>query len=231
MIRPTIVVTTLLCFPIVYARSATDGTPLYSIEMKSSNAKLEEQCGISISTPALKSISDQTIGFGCTGSYKNGDQAVMEMDFQYDPNFDARGGDNISFVVEKIGINNKMAHAGDSVFRLKPGDNIPNLASDSAYKESNCGNPVIKTQVVPIRGSNWHGWIAEETFAKSRGQCKPAKEYTSRYRCVHVMVGNDKMSAQLDGVCLLRKRELSLQDGFSYDLFMDMLKTLRFKDE
>ncbi len=50
------------------------------------------------------------------------------------------------------------------------------------------------------------------------------------YRCVHVMVGNEKMTAQLGGVCLLRKRELSLESGFSYDLFMEMLGTLRFME-
>jgi hypothetical protein len=44
------------------------------------------------------------------------------------------------------------------------------------------------------------------------------------------MVGNATMTATEDGVCLLRKRENSLENGFSYDLFMDMLKTLRFKE-
>jgi hypothetical protein len=44
------------------------------------------------------------------------------------------------------------------------------------------------------------------------------------------MVGNEKMTAQLDAVCLLRTRELSLENGFSYDLFMEMLGTLRFME-
>jgi hypothetical protein len=70
-----------------------------------------------------------------------------------------------------------------------------------------------------------------KTFAKPQGRCRPAKEYSSRYRCVHLMIGNKKMTAQLDGVCLLRKREFSLENGFSYDLFMDMLKTLSFNEE
>ena len=155
----------------------------------------------------------------------------MEMDFQYDPNFNPRGGDSITFLVKNIGIDRKMAAGGDNVFRLQPGDILPTLANGAAYKESNCNDHVTKTTVTPIRGSNWHGWIAEETFAKAHGRCRPAKEYTSRYRCVHVMLGNDKMMAQLYGVCLLRKRELSLENGFSYDLFMDMLRTLRFKEE
>lgn len=230
MIHRIIVATGLLLYSIAYAQSATDAARLHSIGTNRTDLKVEEQCGMSLNTPALKSVSDQTIGFGCTNSYKNGSQAVMEMDFQYDPNFNSRGGDNITFVVEDIGIDRKMASGGDAVFRVKSGEAVPTLTPYSAYKESNCGVPVTKTDVSPIQGSNWHGWIAEETFAKARSRCKPTKEYTSRYRCVHVMVGNDRMTAQLDGVCLLRKRELSLENGFSYDLFMDMLWTLRFNE-
>jgi hypothetical protein len=229
MIRRIILASWVLLHSIAYAHLATDAR-LHAIGTNRTDPKVEEQCGMSFNTPALKSVSDQTIGFGCTGSYKSGGQAVMEMDFQYDPNFNPRGGDNISFVIENIDIDRKIAFGGDSVFRLKPGDSLPVLATGSAYKNSNCNDPVTKTKVTPIQSGNWHGWIAEETFAKAHGRCKPAKEYTSRYRCVHVMVGNVKMTAQLDSVCLLRKRELSLENGFSYDLFMDMLRTLRFKE-
>lgn len=231
MIRNVIVLTALLSSAITHAQSPVDAVPLSGVGINVTSPKVKEQCGLSISTPVLESISGQTIGFGCTGSFENGERAVMEMDFQYDPNFDTRGGDNISFVVEKIGLNKKIAAGGDSVFQLKPDDKVPTLASDSAYKKSNCGNPATKTHVMPIQGANWRGWIAEETFAKARGSCKSAKEYTSSYRCIHVMVGNTSMNAQLDGVCLLRRRELTLKHGFSYDLFMDMLRTLRFTDE
>ncbi len=61
-----------------------------------------------------------------------------------------------------------------------------------------------------------------------RPGCKPSREFTKAYRCVHVMVGNDAVTAQLTGVCLLRKREFSLENGLSYDLFMDMMHSLRF---
>jgi hypothetical protein len=230
MIHCTVVAVGLLLSSIAYAQSAIDAAHLHSIETNHTSPRVEEQCGMSLNTPALKSVSDQTIGFGCTNSYKNGGHAVMEMDFQYDPNFNPRGGDNITFVVEDIGIDRKIAAGADSVFRLNPDKSKPILARGSAYKESNCAEPVTKIKVTAIRGSNWHGWIAEETFAKAHARCKPAREYTSRYRCVHVMVGNDKMTAQLDGVCLLREHELSLENGFSYDLFMDMLKTLHFKE-
>ncbi|WP_148662386.1 hypothetical protein [Paraburkholderia phytofirmans] len=212
-------------------QSEVDSDLLGTIGTNPTDPEMEEQCGMSMRTPDLKRVDEQAIRFGCSGSYKSGGYTVINMDFQYDRNFELSGGARINFVVEGVGIEKKTAAEEDSVFRLKPGDNLPTLAPGSAYQESNCGDPVTKTDVTPIQGSNWHGWIAEETFAKARGSCRPAKEYTSRYRCVHVMVGNDKMTAQLDGVCLLRKRELSLENGFSYDLFMDLLKTLRFKEQ
>jgi len=220
----------LLLTSVVYGQSASDAVHIYSIGGNPTDSNVIERCGMSFVTPNLKNVSDQTIGFGCTGSYKNGGQAVMDMDFQYDPNFDPRGGDNVNFVVEGVGIDKKISSGRDSIFKLTPGRKDPILASEATYKESNCGAPVVKTVISPIQGNNWHGWIAEESFGKGRGRCVPDKEYTNRYRCIHVMVGNDKMSAQLAGVCLLRNLEYSLENGFSYDLFLKMMKSLRFSD-
>lgn len=231
MIRLATVVCGLLLTSMTYAQSVVGARWIRSIGTNPTDANVEERCGVSMRTPNLKRVDEQPISFACSGAYKSGAYTVMNMDFQYDPNFELSGGSRISFVVDGLSIERKMAAAGNSIFRLETGYELPTLAPDSAYKESNCGNPVTKIDIAPIQGSNWHGWIAEETFAKAHGRCKPAKEYTSRYRCVHVMAGNDKMTAQLDGVCLLRKRELSLENGFSYDLFMDMLKTLRFKED
>lgn len=178
--------------------------------------------------PDLKNVYDEPIAFGWASSYKSGKFARLHTDFQCEPN-ERKGGYRVEFLVYGVGVDRKLASGGDSTFRLISGYKLPTLAPHSADKESNCGDPVVKADIVPIRGRNWHGWIAEETFAKARGRCKPAKEYTSRYRCMHVMVGSDKVTGLLDGVCLFRKRELSLESGLSYDIFMDMLMTLRLK--
>jgi hypothetical protein len=211
MIRHFIGVAFWFLCPIAFAKSAADATVPHTVEVSPTVTRAAKQCGVLISVPHLKSVSDRLIGFGCTGSYKDGGQAVMEMDFQYDPNFNPRGGDSISFVIENIDLSRRMTAKRDSVFRFNPDHTLPVLNPDFSYKESNCGDGVVRTDVVPVRGDNWYGWIAEETFAKARGRCEPTKEYTYRYRCV-------TMTAQLDGVCLLRKRELSLENGFSYDL-------------
>jgi hypothetical protein len=218
----------LLLASMVYGQSASDAVHISSIKGNPTDPKVIERCGMSFVTPNLKTVSDQAIGFGCTGSFKDGEQAVMDMDFQYDPNFDPSGGDNISFVVEGVGVDSKISSGKGSVFQLISGRRDPILSPLATYKESNCGAPIVKTVVSPIAGENWHGWVAEETFGKGRPKCVPEKEFTDRYRCVHVMIGNDRMSAQLIGVCLLRKKEYSLENGFSYDLFFNMMKSLRF---
>ncbi len=177
MIRSIIVVAGMLLCSIAYAQSAANAVHIKSIGTNATDPKVYEQCGMSLNTPDLKSVSDQTIGFGCTHSYKDGSQAVMEMDFQYDPNFNPRGGDNINFVVENIGIDQKMAAGGDSIFRVESGETVSTLAPGLAYHESSCGDLVTKIDVTPIQGSNWHGWIAEETFAKAHGRCKPVEHH------------------------------------------------------
>lgn len=187
---------------------------------------VERQCGVSMRVPDLRYVYDQPIGFGCTGSYKDEGRAILDMDIQYDPNQNS-GGARITFVVERVGIDEKIKSGGDSVFSVDNKYGTPTLRSAAAYGGSNCG-PATGVQVTPINGINWHGWIAEEKFEKTKKGCHPEKEFTNKYRCVHVMVGNDVMTAQLTGVCLLRSREFSLENGFSYDIFIDMIKSMRF---
>lgn len=184
---------------------------------------------MSIRVPDLKYVYDQPIGFGCTGSYKDGGQAILDMNIQYDPNQNS-GGAHISFVIEGIGIEKKMSSVGDAIFSVDSESGTPKLRSAAAFGESNCG-PATHVQIKQISGNNWHGWIAEEKFGKVQKGCRSEKEFTKKYRCVHAMVGNNAMTAQLAGVCLLRKREFSLENGFSYDIFMDMIKSLRLSEK
>ncbi|MGR3906601.1 hypothetical protein Q3A80_06105 [Burkholderia sp. SR8] len=191
--------------------------------------KIAEQCGMSIRTPRLKNIYGQPLGFGCTGSYRNGKHAGMDMDFQYDPNENA-GGERVEFDIQSTGIENKINSGGDSLFKKNENNATPTLSSGATFAGSNCG-PVKNVVVTPISGDNWHGWIAEGFFGKAPRGCKLMKEYTTAYRCVSMMIGNEKMVAQLGGVCLLRKKEYGLENGLSYDIFMDMIKSIHFADQ
>lgn len=221
----------LLFSTLAFGQSASDSRRIYSIERNHTTPEVVEQCGIALDAPNLKSASDQVIGFACTGSYKNGEKAIMDRDFQYDPNFDPRGGDNVSFEIEETGIDKKLSAASDTIFRINPGKSSPILDPGASYTESDCGDTVVKTIISPIKGINWHGWIAEETSSKAGEHCKPSKEYTEKYRCIHMLIGNGKLSAQLNGVCLLRNREYCLENGLSYDLFREMINTIRFTED
>ncbi|PQV48093.1 hypothetical protein [Paraburkholderia sp. BL21I4N1] len=191
--------------------------------------KVVQQCGLSMLVPQLLNMFDQPLGFGCTGSYKDNDGAGLSMIFEYDPNRGS-GGSSLNFEIERIGIDEKIAKRGSSLFKIDEGKSLPELGSGASVATSNCGTlPSVK--VAPISGENWHGWIAEESFGKAPRNCKLSKEYTRAYRCVHLMIGNEKMVAQLDGVCLLRKKEDSLVNGFSYDPFLDMVKSIRFNED
>jgi len=193
------------------------------------DAEIEDQCGMAMHVPDLKDVYDTPLAFGCIGTYKSGDRAILSMDFEYDPN-EHRGGSRLTFVVENVGIFEKMRRGKDSTFVFDGVEKRPRLSAGAAFGESNCGAATNVT-VSPIQGSNWQGWIAEEKFARVRTRCRPFKEFTSNYRCIHVMIGNRTMTAQLTGVCLLRRRESDLENGLSYDIFYEMLKSLKFKSD
>jgi len=185
---------------------------------------------MTISTPGIKNIHDERLRFDCINSDKEDGYAMLDMDFQHDPNF-RNGGEYIGFIIRKMSIDkmertlSKPFLGGDSTKTISQ---LPNTTQQR--KKTYCGLNA-STKVIPIQGSNWHGWLVEEIHAgKPRRHCTVPKEYTTRYRCVGLMIGNDKVSAMTNQFCLLRNRELSLEHGFSYDLFMDMLKTIRFNN-
>lgn len=207
---------------------AKDNTGAY--ETNPMNPASARQCGITMRIPALRNVADQALDFGCTGAYKADGGAVLSMDFQYDISQHYEGNQHISFTIENVGIDEKISSGKGSIFRNTPDITMPILSAGAAYANSNCG-PSTMTSIKRIQGVNWHGWIAERSFGKNRPDCKLDKEYTSRYRCIQVMFGNDTMTAQLWGVCLLRKKYMNVENGFSYDLFMDMLLSARFVNE
>jgi hypothetical protein len=94
-----------------------------------------------------------------------------------------------------------------------------------------CRTTDPRTIVTPLSGSNWHGWVVEEAFDQPNHKItnEDCLKFTPDYRCVSLLIGNDQMSLTLSGYCFLRKHEDSLQTELSYDIFMDMIKTIRFK--
>ena len=82
-----------------------------------------------------------------------------------------------------------------------------------------------------IKGPNWTGWILRQTFSSPypKGQdTRGCEIYSSDYRCVWMAIGNESMSAVMPFQCFIKGSVYNLEDGLSFDVFMDMVKTVRF---
>ncbi len=202
-----------------------------NIAMVAIDPQSTAKCGMQISVPNIKNALDQRLVFGCTGNYENDGSASLNMDFQNNPN-NRNGGEYIGFIVRNIGISDRSKLNSKFILRMENDVNIDQFSGETIRKTKKTYCSLnVSTKVTPIQGMNWHGWIAEDIHTGTlRHGCIPPKEYTSRYRCIGLLIGNDKMSAITNQFCLLRKRELSLVRGFSYDLFMEVLKTIRFNE-
>lgn len=142
----------LLFFSITHAQPSENANHLHSIEVNPAPPKMEERCGISIDIPNLKNVFDQSLEFNCSGSYKNGGYANLDMDFQYDPNRNA-GGEHIEFDVQEIGIEENMSRGTGGIFFKSSRNSPPNLMEGASFGGSNCG-PVKNREITPIQGIN-----------------------------------------------------------------------------
>jgi hypothetical protein len=87
-------------------------------------------------------------------------------------------------------------------------------------------------KVSEVSGENWHGWIIESVFRKpvSTRAKKFCPESSDHYQCINMAIGNDKASAVLHPRCFLRGPDNTLHTEMSYEMFMEMMKTWRFKE-
>lgn len=104
------------------------------------------------------------------------------------------------------------------------------LSDDAEF--TTCGDKTARHDTIEITGPNWHGWIIESEFTQPKGKhvVSGCPEYTQDYRCINLAIGNDKMSAILKPRCFLRKPDDSLHTELSYDTFIAVVKTIRFKE-
>jgi hypothetical protein len=106
------------------------------------------------------------------------------------------------------------------------------VGKDMDFDHGTC--PSIKRHdTFEVTGINWHGWIVESVFQKpaSYRAAKYCPESTGKYRCINMAIGNDKMSAILHPRCFLRIRDNTLHTELGYEVFLDMMKTWRFKEQ
>lgn len=86
-----------------------------------------------------------------------------------------------------------------------------------------------------IYGVNWHGWLAEDSYevidrsVSTPGYCE---RYSRHNRCLRMVIGNLKLSATMARYCLARDpKNFDLDAGLSHDIFLKIIKTIRFADK
>jgi hypothetical protein len=89
-----------------------------------------------------------------------------------------------------------------------------------------------KTRIEKIDGENRHGWLAEDSYKtndKSASTPESCGRYLKANRCVRMAIGNSKFSATMAQYCLTGNPEdFDLDAGLSYDIFLKIIKTIRF---
>lgn len=116
MIRAIMLTLGCLIFVNAFGVQAVGYPSSDELETDAVDSKLAVQCGMSIRAPRLRNVYGQLLGFGCTGSYKDGNHAGMDMDFQYDPNQNA-GGEHVEFDIQGVGIEKKLERAAIAYLR------------------------------------------------------------------------------------------------------------------
>ena len=197
------------------------------------DARSVDSCQLTLSYPKL--IND----LACNGSVntENGASIMSVIYFRH-------GIENKEFyrhfdgIVRRSSLTSFVKSNPDNFFLQSEVDDHLILASDGLPQlsswniEGDCGQENVRTiSVTPITGPNWMGWMWEQSFAAPKKKLKEScQKFTPAYRCVALVFGNDKMSASFPTYCFLRKKVNDIDTELSFDVFMDMIKTIRFNE-
>jgi hypothetical protein len=187
-----------------------------------------KRCGLTLRYPALKNFFNQEIRPGCPAPREK-NRTTLGMSYEYGayPNERMK---SIDISIYPVGLDtflDQTSRYHSSV--LAPTENGWRLWQDAGF--GNVCNNLLRTEITPISGANWHGWLAEEVYGKTRSRKRECNIYSPQYRCIALVIGNAKMSAESAGTCLLKKSTTNLEEGLSYDLFMQMIESIRFNEE
>ncbi|MFM0730008.1 hypothetical protein PQQ52_05860 [Paraburkholderia sediminicola] len=211
-----------------YSKISSSGLSKNSARMKPWPPEDATRCGVDLFYPALKNFFDQEIKPECVGSYhsKEGAGIVFDYTFGSDPQETQK---SIDISVIPIGIDKFVGTSNQkksSVVEIVDGQ--PRVMHWAGLGNE-CHN-LLRTSITPISTTNWQGWTVEDVYGKSRIKTRDCRIFSPEYRCISFVVGNSEMSAEFGGACFPRKRTLSLNNGISYDLFMKMVKSIRFRE-
>lgn len=202
--------------------------PQLASVMKPWRSRYAARCGVDLFYPALKNSFDQEIEPECVGSYRsnNGAGIVFDYTFGSDPQETQK---TIDISIVPIGIDkfvSKSNHQKSGVLEIVDGQS---RVMHWAGFGNECHN-LLRTSITPISTTSWRGWTVEDVYGRSRIKTGDCRIFSPEYRCISFVVGNSEMSAEFGGACFPRKRTQSLKNGISYDLFMEMVKSIHFRE-
>ena len=197
------------------------------------DATSSRNCGVDLLRPPI------IAGVGCAGVISEEGNAgltftyfqylIEHNDFRRSIDIDLRA-ESINDYVEK-GAGRLVLVSEDSNALVRTSDGTPVLSELNELGD--CGQERHrKIMTTTIRGKNWNGWLFEQSFPAPKKVLKnQCKMFTPAYRCVSIIFGNDRYSASMPSRCFLRKMVGNIDNELSYDIFINMINSIKFKKE
>ena len=190
-------------------------------------------CGVDLLRPPI------IAGVGCAGVIsERGNAGLTFTYFQYliehndffrSIDIDLRA-ESINDYIEK-GAGQLLLVSEDSHALVRTSDGTPVLSELNELGD--CGQERNRKIIATaIQGKNWKGWLFEQSFSAPKKVLKKnhCKVFTPTYRCVSIIFGNDRYAASMPSRCFLRKMVGNIDNELSYDIFINMISSLKFRD-
>ena len=188
-------------------------------------------CGVDLLRPPI------IAGVGCAGVISEEGNAgltftyfqylIQHNDFRRSIDIDLRA-ESINDYVEK-GAGRLLLVSEESNALVRTSEGTPVLSELNELGD--CGQERHrKIMTTTIQGKNWNGWLFEQSFPAPQKVLKnQCKMFTPAYRCVSIIFGNDRYSASMPSRCFLRKMVGNIDNELSYDIFINMINSIKFK--
>ncbi|WP_423379882.1 hypothetical protein [Burkholderia sp. LMG 32019] len=191
-----------------------------------------QNCGLSLSLPgALAPVADYEVS-PCVDSYREQNGATMLIGSLV-------GGRKNPNLLEKLPALHIYRRDLDSVLTSLNGSGLRRIAngsviSTSEFEEKECGLSGV-THISEVAGANWRGWIAEDSYKNNRGAVSSPDycgKFDNQHRCIRLIIGNAKETVAMSQYCLVRRGgDFDLDAGLSYDIFMEILESIKLLEE
>lgn len=193
--------------------------------------EFSEKCGVTLALPAQLLTNGHGKLGTCVGSYDAIGGTVLSLAPIDSGIHDTNWMDRIPMLhIRRVSIDEVIKNNEENIFHAS--STSKTIIAASAPMECKLR---AKTTIAKIYGVNWHGWLVEDSY-KANDKDASTPEYCEQYsetnRCVRMVIGNSKFSATMAQYCLTREPEnFDLDTSLSYDIFLQIVKTIRFTEQ